>query len=73
MFHRLNWMIENFIRLVRKLRRKHSNRSELARLTRRGCGIVDSGVPDLASNPDYLQGFGRDAIRRPLPLIHPEA
>jgi hypothetical protein len=24
---------------------------------------VNSGVPDLASNPEYLTGFGRDARR----------
>ena len=24
------------------------------------CGCVDSGVPDLASNPKHLKGFGRD-------------
>jgi len=23
------------------------------------CGIVDSGISDLASNPDHLEGFGR--------------
>ena len=26
-------------------------------------GIVDSGVPDLASNPEHLVGFGDDAGR----------
>jgi len=25
--------------------------------------VIDSGIPDLASNPEYLAGFGRD-IRR---------
>lgn len=25
-----------------------------------GCGIVSSGVGDLASNPKHLEGFGRD-------------
>lgn len=24
-------------------------------------GIVDSGVPDLATNPKYMEDFGRDA------------
>jgi len=27
---------------------------------KRACGIVASGVNDLATNPKYLQGFGRD-------------
>ncbi len=26
------------------------------------CGIVDSGVPDLATNPKYLSDFGRDSM-----------
>jgi len=23
-------------------------------------GVIDSGIPDLASNPEHLKGFGRD-------------
>jgi hypothetical protein len=23
-------------------------------------GVIDSGIPDLASNPQHLAGFGRD-------------
>jgi hypothetical protein len=26
-------------------------------------GVVDSGVPDLGSNPKHLRGFGRHAGR----------
>jgi hypothetical protein len=26
--------------------------------------VVDSGIPDLASNPEHLEGFGRDARHR---------
>lgn len=26
------------------------------------CGMVDSGVPDLASNPAHLEDFGRDSL-----------
>lgn len=29
-------------------------------LMKDGCGIVNSGVGDLASNPKHLEGFGRD-------------
>jgi hypothetical protein len=36
----------------------------MAQLMKRACGVVDSGVPDLASNPEHLKGFGRDARRR---------
>jgi hypothetical protein len=26
--------------------------------------VIDSGIPDLGSNPDHLAGFGRDARHR---------
>ena len=29
-------------------------------LMKDGCGILKSGVPDLASNPKHLEGLGRD-------------
>ncbi|MGJ3241632.1 MAG: ribbon-helix-helix protein, CopG family [Opitutales bacterium] len=28
-------------------------------LMKEGCGCVDSGVTDLATNPKYMEGFGR--------------
>jgi hypothetical protein len=28
-------------------------------LMQEGCGIVDSGVPDLASNKEHLMGYGQ--------------
>jgi glycosyltransferase involved in cell wall biosynthesis len=33
---------------------------DLAGQTKSWRGIIDSGVPDLASNPEHLAGFGRD-------------
>jgi hypothetical protein len=30
---------------------------------KRAQGVIDSGVHDLASNPEHLKGFGRDAGR----------
>jgi hypothetical protein len=27
-------------------------------------GVIDSGIPDLASNPQHLAGFGRDKSSR---------
>jgi predicted component of type VI protein secretion system len=35
----------------------------LAALMKGARGVVDSGVPDLGSNPRHLKGFGRDAGR----------
>jgi hypothetical protein len=26
--------------------------------------VIDSGVPDLGSNPEHIDGFGRDAGHR---------
>jgi hypothetical protein len=31
-------------------------------LMKESIGIVDSGVPDLASNPKHLEGLGRDSM-----------
>lgn len=41
-----------------------SRRPGLAQLMKSGRGVVESGVPDLASNPEHLKGFGRDADYR---------
>ncbi len=35
----------------------------LGALVSDACGVVNSGMPDLASNPAHLAGFGRDADR----------
>jgi predicted component of type VI protein secretion system len=35
----------------------------LSRLMKGARGVVSSGVPDLASNPQHLEGYGRDARR----------
>jgi hypothetical protein len=48
--------------LVEAPRETHRSKS-LAALMKSARGAVDSGVPDLASNPEYLAGFGRDARR----------
>jgi hypothetical protein len=36
----------------------------LAGLMKDPLGVVESGVPDLASIPEHLKGFGRDASLR---------
>ena len=35
----------------------------LAELTKDARGVMSSGVPDFATNPKHLAGFGRDARR----------
>mgnify|MGYP001395023862 CR=1 FL=1 len=60
---KLKDLVEEGLRLVlatRKMRRHAS----LAALMKCARGVVDSGVPDLASNPRHLTGFGRDASHR---------
>ena len=51
-------LVEEGLRLVVETRPK-TRRPSLARLTKHAHGVVDSGIPDLASNPKHLAGFGR--------------
>jgi predicted component of type VI protein secretion system len=51
------------LRIVLAAPRKTKGQRSLARLMRHGRGIVNSGVSDLASNPDHVASFGRDARR----------
>ena len=37
---------------------------DLAGLMKHALGVIESGIPDLASNPEHLKGFGRDASHR---------
>jgi predicted component of type VI protein secretion system len=57
-------LVEEGLRLVLDAPRKTRRHSELAGLMKRARGVVDSGVPELASNPKRLAGFGRDARHR---------
>ena len=59
---KLRDLVEEGLRLVLKAPRR-TRRPSLAGLTKRARGMIDSGVPDLASNPKYLAGFGRDDRR----------
>jgi hypothetical protein len=59
---KLRDLVEEGLRLVLAAPRK-ARRPSLAGLTKRARGIIDSGLPDLASNPKHLAGFGRDDPR----------
>jgi hypothetical protein len=61
---KLKDLVEEGLRLVLEAPRKTRRNPSLAGLMKHACGIVDSGVPDLASNPGHLEGFGRDARHR---------
>ena len=56
--------VEEGLRLVLEAPRRTRRHSSLAGLMKRARGVVDSGVPDLALNPEHLEGFGRDARHR---------
>ena len=58
---KLKDLVEEGLRLVLARPRKTRRQPSLAGLMKRGRGAIDSGVPDLGSNPKHLEGFGRDA------------
>jgi hypothetical protein len=51
-------LVEEGLRLVVEGPRKARREQGLAELMKRAHGVIDSGVPDLASNPRHLEGFG---------------
>ncbi len=58
---KLKDLVEEVLRLVLETPGEPHRRRRLAKLMKVARGVVDSGVSDLASNPEYLAGFGRDA------------
>jgi len=61
---KLKDLLEEGLRLVLEGPRKVPRQPSLMGLMKRARGLVDSGVPDLASNPGHLKDFGRDARHR---------
>ena len=61
---KLKDLIEEGRRLVLEAPRRTRRDTSLNGLMKRARGVIDSGVPDLASNPEHLKGFGRDAGHR---------
>jgi hypothetical protein len=60
---KLKDLVEEGLRLVLEAPREMHRRKNLAALMKGARGAVNSGVPDLALNPKYLAGFGRNARR----------
>jgi hypothetical protein len=58
---KLKDLVEEGLRLVLEIPREPRGLS-LAELMKSACG-VDSGITDLASNPEHLETFGRNASR----------
>ena len=61
---KLNDLIEKGRRLNVEVPRKTCWNPGLPKLMKRAQGVIDSGVPELASNPEYFKDFGRDAGHR---------
>jgi hypothetical protein len=57
-------LVEEGLRLVLEAPRKARRRPTLTELMERARGVANSGIPDLASNPEHLAGFGRNARHR---------
>jgi predicted component of type VI protein secretion system len=60
---KLKDLVEEGLRLVLETPRAKHGRHSLATLMKGARGVVKSGIVDLASNPEHLRGFGRDASR----------
>ena len=61
---KLKDLVEEGLRHVLDKPGKARGKPSLAGLMKRARGMVDSGVPDLATNPKHLAGFGRDGRHR---------
>ena len=61
---KLKDLIEEGLRLVLDAPPATAARRDLAGLIQSSRGVVETAIPDLASNPDHLKGFGRDARHR---------
>ena len=60
---KLKDLVEEGLRLVLDTPRHAQRRNNLAALMKAARGAVDSGIADLASNPQHLKDFGRNAPR----------
>jgi hypothetical protein len=60
---RVKDLVEEGLRLVLALPAKEPRPPSLSRLMKPARGTLDSGLPDLATNPEHLAGFGGDARR----------
>lgn len=61
---KLKDLVEEGLRRVVESPSGPVGKRDLAALMKRARGMVDSGIPDLASSSRHLSGFGRDARHR---------
>lgn len=60
---KLKDLVEEGLRMVLQTPREQPPQPTLQERMKHACGMVDSGIPDLASNPKHLAGFGRNGSR----------
>ena len=60
---KLKDLVEEGLRLVLQGGHKARHEASLAERMKRARGAINSGIPDLGSNPKHLADFGRDARR----------
>ncbi|HEX3484519.1 MAG TPA: hypothetical protein VHT51_05635 [Micropepsaceae bacterium] len=60
---KLKDLVEEGLRLVLETPKRAQRDRSLAALMRPARGAIDSGISDLASNPEHLAGFGDNARR----------
>ena len=61
---KLKDLVEEGLRLALETPGQSPRQPSLTELMKRAFGVIDSGIPDLASNSEHLKGFGRDARDR---------
>jgi hypothetical protein len=61
---KLKDLVEEGLRRVLDAPPDATRHPNLAGLMQQALGVIESGVPDLGSNPEHLQRFGRDASDR---------
>ena len=61
---KLKDLVEEGLRLVLDAPPDKTRQPDLAELMKEALGVIDSGIPDLGSNPEHLMDFGRDASHR---------
>ena len=61
---KLKDLVEEGLRLVLETPSRTPRRADLAELMNPARGVIESGVPGLASNPEHFSDFGRDESHR---------
>jgi hypothetical protein len=61
---KLKDLVEEGLRLVLEAPPDTTGHPDLAGMMKHALGVIESGVPDLGSNPEHFKGFGRDAGNR---------